>query len=149
MVGAEVFRRHETLHAVEHCAVRIDGRDQQAAGGIILTTAALIGLASYNVARRRREIGIRLALGAAPGRVIALLLTEHLRAIGVGGAIGCVLAVALCDRLSPLAAAGLSAGDPRGVLLVMTALLTGAGSVVFLLVRRAARESPSVALAQE
>ena len=70
-------------------------------------------------------------------------------AIGVGGAIGCVLAVALCDRLSPLAAAGLSAGDPRGVLLVMTALLTGAGSVVFLLVRRAARESPSVALAQE
>ncbi len=120
-----------------------------ALGGVILTTAALAGLASYNVARRRREIGIRLALGATPARVITLMLTDHLPAITAGGAIGCALGVWLCDRLSPLAAADVSPGDPRGLLLVTTVLSAGAVAIVFLLARRAARESPSVALSHE
>ncbi len=120
-----------------------------ALGGVILTTAALIGLASYNVARRRREIGIRLVLGATPARVITLMQMEHLPAVTVGGVIGCALGMWLCDRLSPLAAADVLPGDPRGLLLVTTILSAGAGAIVFVLARRAAREAPSVALSHE
>jgi putative ABC transport system permease protein len=120
-----------------------------AISGLILTIAALVGLASYNIARRRREIGIRLALGATPGRVIAMMLVQHVRVVVLGSALGCVFAVWVCARLSHLAAADVSPNDLGGVVMVVAILSTSAVAVVFLLARRAAYGSPSVALAQE
>lgn len=120
-----------------------------AIAGLILTMAALVGLASYNLARRRREIGIRLALGATPGRVVAMMLVQHLQVVVMGGAAGCVLGVWVCARLSHLAAVDMSPSDPGGVVTVVIVLLTSAATVVFLLAQRAARGSPSIALAQE
>lgn len=120
-----------------------------AVSGLILTMAALVGLASYSVARRRREIGIRLALGATPGGVIAMALAEHLQVVVLASGVGCLVAIWICTRVSHLFAFEVSPNDLTGVAMVVTVLSTSAAAVVFLLARRAAWGSPTMALDSE
>ncbi|MGD0543473.1 MAG: ABC transporter permease [Candidatus Acidiferrales bacterium] len=63
--------------------------------GLLLAVAGLYGLVAYNVSRRTREIGIRIALGAASSDVLRLVLGKGLVLVGVGTAIGLVLGFAL------------------------------------------------------
>jgi ABC-type antimicrobial peptide transport system permease subunit len=56
--------------------------------GLVLTVAGLYGLVAYNVSRRTREIGIRMALGAARGDVLRLMMGRGMVLVVIGTAIG-------------------------------------------------------------
>ena len=63
--------------------------------GLLLAVAGLYGLVAYNVSRRTREIGIRIALGAARSDVLRLVLGKGLVLVGVGTVVGLVMGFAL------------------------------------------------------
>jgi len=69
---------------------------------LLLASVGIYGVVSYGVSQRRREIGIRTALGAAPGDVLRLVFRQALRRTAAGMAIGAVGAVALTRFLSSL-----------------------------------------------
>jgi predicted permease len=115
---------------------------------LLLAAIGLYGVMSYSVARRTGEIGLRMALGAARGRVLALVLGDTLRLIAIGVATGLAAALAT-TRLAASQIYGLTAFDPLTVavatlVLVAVALLAG-----FLPARRAADTSPMAALRYE
>ena len=56
--------------------------------GLLLAIAGLYGLVAYNVSRRTREIGIRMAIGAGPSDVLRLVMGKGLVLVGIGTAIG-------------------------------------------------------------
>ncbi len=58
---------------------------------ILLSTAGIYGLLSHSIIERRREIGIRMALGAHPTQVLAMVLRQGAVLVGIGGAIGLLL----------------------------------------------------------
>ena len=115
---------------------------------LLLSAIGLYGVMSYGVARRTREIGLRMALGAARGRVLAMVMGETARVIVAGVGAGLVAALAT-TRLAASQLYGLSAFDPAtvivaGLVLVAAALLAG-----FLPARRAAGTPPMTALRHE
>jgi predicted permease len=108
---------------------------------LLLAAVGLYGVMSYGVARRAREIGIRMALGATRGIVLRRVLRESmlLAAAGVGIGLGAAL---LTTRVVAAFLFGLSPGDPAtlatvAALLIATTLLAG-----LLPARRAARVDP-------
>src|SRR6185503_3992493 len=87
----------------------------------------IYGVMSYAVARRRNEIGIRMALGAQPGDVLLLVMREAVGVAAVGGAAGVVVAL-LLTRLMGVLLYGVGATDPVtfvgvGALLAVVALV--------------------------
>jgi putative ABC transport system permease protein len=73
-----------------------------AATALLLTAVGIYGVVSYTVSRQTREIGIRLALGANPGRVRAMVVWESMRTVLLGGAVGIGVAFATNRALSGL-----------------------------------------------
>ena len=119
--------------------------------GLVATVLAAIGLygvIAYAVARRTREIGIRMALGAAPGGVIGLVmqqgLTVALAGIVAGTGIAYLAAGAIASALY-----GVSPLDPVAWGGSIVALLGSAALANYLPARRASRVDPSVALRSE
>ncbi len=122
--------------------------------GLILASVGLAGVTAYTVARRRREIGIRIALGAGEADVLGLVMKEGAVLVLLGSAIGLTLAWmgmrALTGIMSEVArVAGLSTSDPK--LLVGAPLLLAALALVacYLPARKSLRVDPVVALRQE
>ncbi len=114
----------------------------------ILATVGLYGVISYMVARRRNEIGIRIALGASKANVMNLVLREAAMLIVTGLVIGSALAIGLARTASSLLY-GLKPGDPFTAGLAAT-LLAGAAIFASLLpALRAARLEPMIALREE
>jgi putative ABC transport system permease protein len=115
---------------------------------LALSAAGVYGLVSYSVAQRRREIGVRMALGARPDWIVRMIVAHSTRPVAVGGLIGLVLAAAI----SLLLASGIpefDANDPVNyasviVMIVLVALLA---SVIP--ARRAASINPVDALRAE
>jgi putative ABC transport system permease protein len=62
---------------------------------LLLSLAGIYAVMSFSVSRRTREIGVRVALGAGRGRVIAAIFRRPLAQLGLGLAVGCVLVVVL------------------------------------------------------
>jgi putative ABC transport system permease protein len=122
-----------------------------AAFAVLATLLAAIGVygaLSYTLSQRTREIGLRLALGAAPGRVLRAQLAQVARMFAIGGGIGLALALALGYAAQSLLF-GLEGSDPV-VLLGATALLaTIALFAGWWPARRASRVDPLVALRWE
>ena len=98
--------------------------------GLILSAIGLAGVTGYAVAQRRREIGIRMALGARKGQVLRLVLREGTALITVGTVLGFLGAVAMAKILSAVTsefadAFKIGTNDPRllvGAPLLLTAL---------------------------
>lgn len=78
---------------------------------LLLAAAGLFGVISYSVAQRRREIGVRLALGASPGAVGRMVIREGVAVALIGAVAGLVLALIL-GRLSSSVLFGIDANDP-------------------------------------
>ena len=87
----------------------------------VLAAVGVYGIVSYAVARRTREIGIRIALGARPGQVLALLAREGGLVILAGIVAGIVMAAA-STRLLTSMLYGISATDPATFLIVPAAI---------------------------
>jgi ABC-type antimicrobial peptide transport system permease subunit len=116
--------------------------------GLLLAVAGLYGLVAYNVSRRTREIGIRMALGAAGSDVLRMVMGQGLALVGVGVAIGLVMGFGV-ERL--MNAMLFNAGGVD--LVVYVSVVPGLFGVTLLAAyvpaRRAARISPTQALRYE
>jgi ABC-type antimicrobial peptide transport system permease subunit len=112
---------------------------------LLLATVGVYGVVSYSVEQRRREIGIRMALGARPGEIAVLVLRRNSRGVIFGLVVGLGIAIALSTVLES-ELHGLSPFDPIAYGGVV-ALLLGAATVASLVpARRAARMDPVTAL---
>jgi putative ABC transport system permease protein len=119
--------------------------------GVLATALAAIGLygvMSYAVARRTREIGIRMALGAEPGGVLWLVLKEVALLATVGVAAGLIVAFFAARRVESQLF-GLSPSDPATLAGAVALLFTVALLAGFIPARRATRIDPLVALRAE
>ena len=119
-----------------------------AAIGVLLAAIGLGGVMSFLVAQRRREIGVRMALGATPGSIVRLTLGFAARSMAAGLVIGGAGAF-VATRWLRAQLFQVAPGDPRPVaiaaaLLVLVALLAAAGPA-----RRAARVDPMTTLRAE
>ena len=117
---------------------------------VALTLAAigLGGLLAYAVARRTNEIGVRMALGAAAGDVIRMVLRDSLWMVGAGILIGLPCAYAI-GRILKTALFRLEPLDPPTAALSFLALLAVALLAAWIPARRAARIDPMTALREE
>jgi len=116
--------------------------------GLLLAAGGLYGVLSYSIARRTNEIGIRMALGAAPGRVIGMVLRETAMVLAIGAALGIVLTVA-CARLIAGRLYGLSTLDPLTILSAIGLFAIVAAIAALVPAARAARVNPITALRHE
>ncbi len=112
---------------------------------MLLAGVGLYGVIAFSVARRTREIGIRMALGSTTGRVISGVLREALTMVGVGTVIGVVLAAVGAQVLSSVLL-GVSALDPLSFLGAVALLAVVAGVAAIVPARRAAAVDPLTAL---
>jgi predicted permease len=115
---------------------------------LVLATAGIYGVASYSVASRTREIGIRAALGATRAGLVRMVLWESGRRVALGAAIGLVAAIGIAAALSRLLY-GVEAVDP--VVLVSVAATIAIVAVVAAAgpAGRAARADPVAAMRGE
>lgn len=119
-----------------------------AAAALLLAAIGVYGLLSYSVARRRREIGIRLALGAAPAHVVRQMMAEGMRLALIGIVIGVPAALAL-SRLIASQLFGVAFGDPLTLVVVCVILLAVAMLACWLPARRVLAIDPVTALRAE
>lgn len=112
---------------------------------IVLASIGLYGVMSYTIARRTRDIGIRIALGARPGNVLYDVMRETLMLVLLGVAFGLPAALAGTRLIKSLLFA-LGAVDPAVLTLATLVLAVVAFLAGFLPARRASRVDPIVAL---
>jgi predicted permease len=115
---------------------------------LVLACLGLYGLLSYEVTRRTREIGIRMAIGAQPQNVMKLVLGKAL-ALTAGGAAAGIAASVGITRLLTSVLYGVHAGDPATLLAMAALLALVALMACYIPVRRATRVDPLVALRYE
>ncbi len=119
-----------------------------AAAALLLAVAGIYGVLAYSVARRTREIGVRIALGAGTGNVLGLVLGQAMLTAAGGVAAG-TLASFLLTRLMRSLLFEISPTDPLTFAGVALLLLTVAGMAAYLPARRATKVNPIVALRYE
>jgi predicted permease len=115
---------------------------------LLLSLIGLFGVMSFVVARRRREIGIRLALGATGGSAICLVLRDAAVMVGAGVAIA-LPCVAALGKLVQSQLFGVTATDPATVAAAASVLAAGALAAAFIPAWRASNVSPTDALRLE
>jgi predicted permease len=119
-----------------------------AAAALLLATLGIFGLVSYTTSQRTRELGIRLALGSSPEGLIAVVMREGLRPLGIGLFVGLTGALVI-GRAMAARVPGAAAFDPV-LLAVIFFGLGAAGSLASLFpALRATRIPPAVALRYE
>jgi putative ABC transport system permease protein len=115
---------------------------------LLLTVAGVYGVLSYVVAQRRKELGIRLALGATPGAVTGLVLGQSMRLAAIGLALGCLLSLGVA-RIFAANIVRLSTFEPMafggGTILVLLSCVVAS----YVPSRRASRVDPAEALRSE
>jgi len=113
--------------------------------GLLLAAIGLYGVLAYSVARRTREIGIRMALGAQIADVMRLIVGHGLVLVAVGGVIGITVALAT-GRVLRAYLFGVTSADPATFTAIVFLLAAVAVFACWLPARRAARINPVEAL---
>jgi predicted permease len=116
--------------------------------GLTLAAIGLYGVMSYSVRCRTREIGIRMALGAKPRKVLRMILRQGLTLTAIGLAIGLTIALVV-GRFAASVLYGTSGSDLLTFLVVSAVLLVTAAVAILIPAMRAARVEPTVALRYE
>jgi putative ABC transport system permease protein len=119
-----------------------------AAAALLLAALGVYGVMAYAVAQRRREIGVRVALGADPARVRRLMLGRGVRLAGIGLAVGLTAALAL-GRVIESLLFGVTPFDPFTLLVVPVVLGSMALVASWVPARRAMRVDPVSALRED
>jgi ABC-type antimicrobial peptide transport system permease subunit len=122
--------------------------------GLVLVSIGLAGITAYAVAQRRKEIGIRMALGATKVQVLRLVLREGTALVSVGTVLGFLGAIGLAKVLSALAdilveALRVGTNDPRLLVGAPLLLATLAMFACYLPARRGAQIDPLRAIREE
>jgi predicted permease len=115
---------------------------------LVLACIGLYGLLSYEVSRRTREIGIRMALGAQPRSVLGLVLRQGITLAIVGAAVGIGVALGVTRYLKSMLY-DVRANDPLTMIAVAVLLTLVALAACYIPARRATRVDPMVALRYE
>jgi putative ABC transport system permease protein len=119
-----------------------------AAMALVLGVIGIYGVIAYVVALRSREIGIRLALGAAPAGLVRMFLRQGLALTGIGAAVGLLTAVAMTQWMSSLLF-GVERLDLLTYAAMVGVLGTAAGVASYVPARRAAAVDPVETLSAE
>ncbi|HEV1995215.1 MAG TPA: ABC transporter permease [Candidatus Acidoferrum sp.] len=144
-------RTYEDLyryHAVEGPRVAIELVGTLGAVGLLLAIAGLYGLVAYNVSRRTREIGIRMALGAGPSDVLRLVMGKGLMLVGIGTVIGLAMGFAVEQLMNSML---FNAGgvDIVAYVIVVPSMFLVTMLAAYVPARRASRIAPIQALRYE
>jgi predicted permease len=129
---------------------RLVAQVSAAFGGLAVLIAAigLYGVLAYGVARRRREIGVRVAVGARPRTIVWMILRESLALVVLGVALGLPAAIAVTRLVSSMLF-GLGPQDPASIAAALSALLVAGAAAGYGPARRAAGVDPIQALREE
>ena len=116
-----------------------------AAVALVITAAGIAGVVSFSVKQRAKEIGVRMALGAQPGRVVRMIVGRGLTPVGIGLGAGVVCALLMTHAASRLLFA-VEPTDPTTYAASVAALARVAALACFAPARRAAAIDPMCAL---
>jgi putative ABC transport system permease protein len=116
-----------------------------AGAALLLTTIGIYGVGSFLVGRRRREIGIRMAMGARRGDILRLVLQQGMKPVAIG-TIGGVAGSLLASRLVASQLYGVSSSDPLTLTCIVALLAAAALLACWLPARRATKVPPMEAL---
>jgi putative ABC transport system permease protein len=114
----------------------------------LLAAVGIFGVMNYSVALRTRELGLRMALGAQPGRVLLLVLRQGLLLTLIGIGVGLLGALALTRLMSSLLF-GVEATDPATFAAIVLLLAAVSLLACYIPARRATRIDPLIALRHE
>ena len=133
--------------SLEHWGVRMTAGLFSAMGGLatLVAVVGIYGAISYAVSRRTREIGVRMALGATPGRVRAMVLAEGLHVAASGVAVGALVGLGLGRALDSVFV-DVGALDAPTFAAAAALVLVSCLAATFVPARRATTVDPSVAL---
>jgi putative ABC transport system permease protein len=147
--GAPVFeaRSMEDRMAAMVATARFNTQLLTTLGGVGLALAVIgiYGVIAYFVGQRTREIGVRMALGATPGRVLAMVVGQGMRPVLAGIVVGMGAALAL-TRVLASQLYGVRPTDPPTFAAVATIIIIAAALAAAIPARRAARVDPKTAL---
>ena len=115
---------------------------------LLLCAAGVYGVTSYVTSRRTQEIGVRMALGATPGNVQALVFRQGMLTVAMGLAAGAGLALVLM-RVLRGALVGLGAENPAEIAMAAGLVVVAAAMACWAPARRATRIDPMLALREE
>jgi ABC-type antimicrobial peptide transport system permease subunit len=112
---------------------------------LVLAATGIYGVVAFAIGRRRREVGIRMALGAGRKSVFQLVLWQGTKPMLIGAAVGLVLAAASSNLIRVLLY-GVSPFDPASFAGSAAALMLAGGLAMAVPIRQALRVDPAVTL---
>ncbi|MDE3216528.1 MAG: ABC transporter permease [Gemmatimonadota bacterium] len=116
--------------------------------GLVLASIGIYGVMAYSVAQRTREIGIRMAIGAAGGAVVGLLMRQGMALVATGAALGLAAAAGIAQVIRGQLYGG-SGLDPLTFVVVPVVLVLVAMGAIWIPAKRAAALDPVRALRQD
>ncbi len=148
MLQTRTYEEMYLNQAVRGPRIAIDLVGTMGVVGLLLAVAGLYGLVAYNVSRRTREIGIRIALGAASSDVMRLVMGKGLVLVGIGTAMGLAMGFGV-ERLMNSMLFNAGGVDIVAYAIVVPAMFLATMLAAYVPARKASRIAPTQALRYE